>query len=232
MTDFPDWQQAAAANAGNQFTSFTQTLTPGDHPGTITPVASWSSLTLRVNATAGAAKVSVRHYADLAGTELVDTDTWTCNATAPLTVRVPLRAHYAQLDINVTSAVDLQSDTYAIYSTYPADRISFPIGAQQVFIPQTTLAIGATVAYDMPAIASGTAYWSYVPYDTSGNINVYLQIVDELDNFLTIITDRGTPTTIDNALIAVPDALVQIVVSNNDAAATHDYAFSLMIPPQ
>lgn len=232
VTDYPDWQAAPATSAANQFTNFSQDLTPGTHAGTVTPVSSWSSLTLRVNTTAGAAKVSVKHYADQAGTELVDTDTWTCKTTAPLTVRVPLRARYVQLSIDVTSAVNFQADTYAVYSTYPADRISFPVGAQQKFVPQTPLAASATVAYDMPAIAAGRAYWSYVPYDTNGQITVYLQTVDELDHFLTIITDRGTPTVIDNAVIEVPDALVQIVVSNNDGVNSHDYAFSLMIPPQ
>lgn len=232
MTDYPDWQASPSTQSGNVFPSFTQTLTPGNHPGVITPVISWASLSLIIKATTGAAKVSVTHYADLAGTNVIGTDTWSVNSTAPLTVRVPLRGSYAQLSVNVTSAGNFTATTWGTYQTAAADRISFPVGAQQVFIPFTAAPVNSTTTYTMPAISAGRAMWSFVPQDSTGKLQVYLQTVDELANFLGIFSDRGNPVSIDNAVLEVPDALIQIVVVNQDLAATHSYALSLMVPPQ
>ena len=232
MTDFPDWQPAPASQSASAFTAFTQDLAPGTHAGAITPVHSYQSLNLVITATAGAAKVTVTHWADAAGVNQVGADTWPLNTAAPLTVRVPLRGPCAQVTIDVTSSGNLSASTWGTYQTAAAARISYPVRSQALFQPQTTLAASATTAYTMPAVCAGLATWSYVPYDTAGMISAYLQTVDELGNFLAIFTDRGSPTVIDNALIVVPDGLIQVVVSNNDAAASHDFAFALTVPPQ
>lgn len=232
MTDYPDWQASPSTQSPNVFPAFTQVLTPGAHPTAVIPVISYASLSLIIKASAGACKVSVTHYADPAGTNVIGTDTWNCNATAPLTVRVPLRGPYIKLTINVTSAGNLTATTWGVLQTAAADRISFPVASQQVFVPFTAAPINSTTTYTMPAIAAGRATWSFVPQDTTGKLNVYLQTVDELAGFIAIFSDRGNPTVIDNAVIEVPDALIQIIVVNQDLAATHSYALSLMIPPQ
>lgn len=232
MTDYPDWQASASTQSGNVFPAFSQVLAPGAHPGVITPVFSWESLAMTVVPSAGAAKVSVSHYADLAGTQLVGADTWTVNATTSLTVRVPLRGPYAQLSVTVTSAGNLTAKTWGAYQTPAADRISFPVAGQIIFEADHVLPASTSKTYVFPQICAGSANWSFVPFDTTGKLNPFVQIVDELGTVIARVSDRGNPVTIDNALLQVPDSIVQVVVTNEDGAATHEYGFSLIVPPQ
>lgn len=232
MTDYPDWQVAASTQSGNAFAALTQTLAPGSHPGAVTAVYSWSSLNMVVVPSAGACKVTVSHWADLAGTQLIGSDSWNVSVATPLTVRVPLRGPYAQLTLNVTSAGSLTAETWGVFQTYPADRISFPIAGKQIFEPFRTLTPSATFTYTMPAMVAGAANWSFVPFDNAGKLNPFVQIVDELGNVLARVSDRGNPVAIDDSILQLPDQIVQVVVTNEDAAASHTYGFSLIVPPQ
>lgn len=231
MTDYPDWQVSASTQSGNVFPSFTQTLPAGSHPTAITAVYSWESLAMTVIPSAGAAKVSVSHYADLVGTMLIGKDTWDVNASTSLTVRVPLRGPYAQLTINVTSAGSLTAETWGVYQTQAADRISFPVAGQIIFEADNTLAASGTKTYTMPQICAGAANWSYVPFDNSGALGIYVQAVDELGNIIARVSDRDNPVAIDNALIEIPDLIIQVVVANSSAVTAHSYGFSLIVPP-
>lgn len=232
MTDYPDWQTAASTQSGNVFTSFAQTLTPGNHAGPVTPVYSWSSLNLEVIPTAGACKVTVTHWADAAGTQKIGSDTWDCNASTILTVRVPLRGPYAQLSLNVTSAGNLTASTWGVFQTYQADRVSFPIGGQIIFEATNTLAASASKTYTMQQYCAGRANWCFIPFDNSGMLGTYVQAVDELGNIICRISSMGNPTGIDQLVIECPDAIIQVIVQNTDGAAAHSYGFSFIVPPQ
>lgn len=229
VTDFPDWQAAAATQSPNQFPTFIQTLAPGLHPGGIVPVYSWSSLNLICVASAGAAKAIVTHWADLAGTQQVGADQWGFTTTTALAARVPLRGPFCQLSINVTSAGNLTAETWAAFLTADVTRISFPVGNQQV-TDSRTLTPGQVVKFNVPIIASGPATWSYNPFDTSGKLAVAINSVDELGNLITIVSNRGNPAGLDNAVIYVPDQIIQVQVTNTDGAANHGYGLTLTVP--
>lgn len=232
MTDYPDWQVSAATQSGNAFAAFTQVLTPGNHPGAVTPVFSWSSLNMVIVPTAGAGKVTVTHYADAAGTQQIGSDTWNVSTATALTVRVPLRGPYAQLSVNVTSAGNLTAKTWGVYQTFQADRVSFPIGGQFIFDPTHTLAAGTSKTYTMQWVAGGHAFIAWVPFDNTGQLDIWVQAVDELGNILSRAIDLGNPTLVTWASLYVPDAILQVVVQNGDAVNPHSYGFSFTVPPQ
>lgn len=232
MSDYPDWQTAASTQSGNVFASFTTTLAPGNHPGAVTPVFSWASLNMIVVPTAGACKVTVNHYADQAGTQLIGSDTWDTNTTTSLTLRVPLRGPYVQLSINVTSGGNLTAETWGTFQTQPADRVSFPISGQLVFEASNTLAASTSKTYVVPRMAAGRSNWSFVPFDNAAALNPYIQAVDELGTLICRIADRGNPATVDNALLELPDQILQVVVTNESGTAAHSYGFCLAIAPQ
>jgi phosphoheptose isomerase len=232
MTDYPDWQVSASTQSGNVFAAFSQVLTPGNHPSAVTAVYSWESLAMTVVPSAGAAKVSVSHYADLAGTLLIGTDTWGVNATTSLTVRVPLRGPYAKLSINVTSAGNLTANTWGVFQTQAADRISFPAAGQILFDATNTLAALASKTYVLPQIAAGRTNWCFVPFDATGMLGIYVQAVDELGNIIVRVSSMGNPTGIVQLVIEVPDQILQVIVQNTDAGGPHSYGFSLVVPPQ
>lgn len=232
MTDYPDWQAAASTQSGNVFAAFSQTLAPGNHLGVITPVFSWASLNMIVVPTAGAAKITVSHFADQAATQPIGADTWDTSVTTSLTVRVPLRGPYVRVDINVTSPGALTAETWGTFQTQPADRVSFPISGQLVFEASTTLAANASKTYTVPRMAAGRSNWSFVPFDNAGALNPYIQAVDELGNLICRIADRGNPAGVDNALLELPDQILQVVVTNESGTASHSYGFCLAIAPQ
>lgn len=232
MSDYPDWQTAASTQSGNVFAAFTQTLAPGNHQGVITPVYSWASLNMIVVPTAGAAKVTVSHFADQAGTQPIGSDTWDTNTATSLTVRVPLRGPYVRVDINVTSAGNLTAETWGTFQTQPADRVSFPISGQLVFEASNTLAASASKTYVVPRMAAGRSNWSFVPFDNAGALNPYIQAVDELGTLICRIADRANPTVNDNAILELPDQILQVVVVNESSTAAHSYGFCLAIAPQ
>lgn len=232
MTDFPDWQQFPNAQGGNIFPAFTQTLTPGAHSTALIPATNWSSVIIIVEPSAGAAQVQIGHYADAAGTQEIDSDTWPVNATTRLVVRTPLRGPYVRLTITVTSPGDLQVENWANFLSASSDRISFPVSTQNLSDFSHALAANATKTYSVGEISAGQALFYLKPYDTSGKLSVSIHAVDELGNSGQLIADFGKPTAIVQQLIMVPDLIVTVAIGNTDAAAAHTYDFSLTIPPQ
>lgn len=232
MTDFPDWQQFPNAQGGNVFPAFTQTLTPGVHSTALIPATNWSSVTLVVEPSAGAAQVQIGHYADLAGTMEIDSDTWPVNATTRLVVRTPLRGPYVKLTITVTSAGNLTASTWASFLSSSSDRISFPVSTQNLSDFAHSLAANGTKTYSVGEISAGHALFYFKPYDTTGKLEVSIHAVDELGNSGQLIADFGQPTGIVQQLIMVPDNIVTVEVDNKDATTAHSYDFSLTIPPQ
>lgn len=232
MTDFPDWQQYPNAQSANIFESFTQTLTPGVHSTPLIPATNWSSVTLVVDPSAGAAQVQIGHFADLAGTMEIDSDTWPVNATTRLVVRTPLRGPYVRLTITVTSPGNLTAGTWANFLSASSDRISFPVSTQNLSDFDHSLAADGTATYSVGEISAGMALFYFKPYDTSGKLEVSVHAVDELGNSGQLIADFGQPTAIVQQLITVPDNIVTVEIDNTDAATAHSYDFSLTIPPQ
>ena len=232
MTDFPDWQQFPNAQSDNLFPGFTQTLTPGVHQGVMLPALSWSSIMLMANPTAGAAQITLGHYADQAGTMEIDSDTWPVNTTTRLVVRSPLRGKYIRIDYNVTSGVSLQTENWANFLSASSDHISFPVSTQNLSDFAHVLAASGTKTYSVGEISAGQALFYFKPYDTTGKLEVSIHAVDELGNPGQLIAEFGQPTGIVQQLIMVPDNIVTVEVDNKDGAATHTYDFSLTIPPQ
>lgn len=232
MTDFPDWQQFPNAQSDNVFPAYSQNLAPGVHLGTMLTALSWSSLMLIVSPIAGACQVTVNHFADAAGTLNIDSDTWGANATTTLIVRTPLRGKFVRIDINVTSGVNCNTETWANFLSQASDRISFPVSNQNLSDFDRVLAANGDVTYQVGEIAAGMAYFYLKPYDATGKLAVVIHAVDELGNPGQLIADFGKPTAIVDRLIVVPDVIIEVEIQNTDATAAHTYDFSLTIPPQ
>lgn len=232
MTDYPDFQNFPNAQSDNVFASFAQTLTPGVHIGAMLPALSWSSLMVIVSPTAGACQVTVNHFADLAGTQQIDSDTWPANINTSVIVRTPLRGKYVRIDINVTSAGNLTTESWANFLSASSDRISFPVSNQNLSDFAHALAANGDITYQVGEIAAGTALFYFKPYDATGKLAVVLHAVDELGNPGQLIADFGKPTAIVQQLITVPDVIIEAEIQNTDTTTAHTYDFSLTIPPQ
>ena len=232
MTDFPDWQSFPNAQSDNLFTTFNQTLAPGTYPTGVLPALSWSSVMIAVGASAGAGQIQLNHYADAAATMQIDSDNWPFNATTALRVRSPLRGKFIRIDIIVTSPGDLTGEFWANFLSASSDRISFPVGQQNLSDFDRVLAASGTATYDIGEIVGGQAFFYVKPYDATGKLAVAMFVVDENGNPGQLICDFGTPTAILRQQLAVPDKIIRVEVDNNDAAASHTYDFALTIPPQ
>lgn len=231
MTDYPDWQSFPTAQSANIFPAFSQTLTPGTHSTPVVAAANWSSLAVIVKPSAGAGQLQVNHYADAAGTQIIDSNKWPINTTTYLDVRTPLRGLYANLQLFVTSPGNLTATTWANFLSASSERISFPAGQQNVSDFNHSLAAGATMNYSPGVIAAGQAEFYIKPYDALSKLNVALLTADELGNNGQLVADFGTPAAIVRELITVPDLILRLSITNTDGANPHSYDFSLTIPP-
>lgn len=232
MTDFPDWQAFPNAQSDNLFGAFSQNLTPGTHKTSVLPALSWSSVIIIASASAGAGQIQLNHFADLAATQQIDSDTWPFNAATSLRVRSPLRGKFVRIDINVTSAVNLQVQSWANFLSASSDRISFPVSAQNISDFDHVLPASASATYNIGAIVGGQAFFYVKPYDATGKLAVAMFVVDELGNPGQLIADFGNPTAIIRQQLAIPDKIIRVEVDNSDGAASHTYDFSLTVPPQ
>ena len=232
MSDSPDWQSFPNAQSNNIFAAFAQTLTPGVHQGVIQPATSWSSLTITVSASAGAAQVTVNHYVDAAGTQQIDSDTWPVNVSCQLRVRTPLRGRYVRIDVNVTSPGNLTAQTWANFLSVSSDRISFPVSQQNASDFNHSLVANGTALYTLGSICAGQALFYIRPRDTTAKLQAQIHAVDELGNPGELIAYFGLPAAPVQQLIVVPDLILQVEIDNTDGAAPHAYDFSLTIPPQ
>jgi len=232
MTDYPDWQSFPSAQSDNIATVLDPPLAPGLHSTPVVPVTSWSSVTLIAQPTAGAGVVKINHFADAAATQLVGSDSWPINVAAHLAVRTPLRGKFIRIDVNVTSAVDMDCLFWASLMSAASDRISFPVGHQGSSDFTHALAANATATYNNGAIVGGNAFFYFKPYDTTGKLYVYIATINELGVKTGACADFATPTDTIREQIYVPDQITQVWVVNTDAAAAHTYDFNLVIPPQ
>lgn len=232
MTDFPDWQSFPNAQSGNLFSPFNATLPPGTYDSGLIPAQSWSSVMIAVSASAGAGVITITHYADPLATQLIDSDSWPVNATTALRVRTPLRGTYINLNITVTSAGNMTANFWANFLSASSDRISFPVGSQNISDFNKTLAALASVTYDIGEIVGGQAFFYIKPYDATGKLAVAMFVVSEIGVSGQLIADFGNPTAIIRQQLAIPDKIVRVQVSNTDGAASHTFDFSLTVPPQ
>lgn len=232
MTDYPDWQTYPTAQGTNLFPAYSQTLTPGAHTTGVIPISSWSSMTVIVHPSAGAAQVQVVHHAAANGTEPVDSSTWPVNASTKLIARTPLRALYVEIIITVTSAGNLTAVTWATPQAASSDRISFPVEQLNVSAFGLTVPASTTLTASVGAIVAGEALFYVHPYDTTGKLDVVIHAVSELGVSGQLIADFGAPTALLQQLITVPDLITTVSIANTDAAAAHTCDFSLTVPPQ
>lgn len=231
MTDYPDWQTFPNAQSDNLFASFTATIAPGTVSTAVLPALSWSSIMIAVSASAGAGQIQLNHFADAAATQQIDSDNWPFNAGTALRVRSPLRGKFVRIDIIVTSAGDLTGQFWANFLSASSDRISFPVGSQNLSDFDRTLAAGGSATYDIGEIVGGQAFFYIKPYDTAAGLQVVMFVVDENGNPGQLICDFGKPTAIVRQQLAVPDQIVRVEIDNVGSAA-HSYDFSLTVPPQ
>lgn len=232
MTDYPDWQTFPNAQSDNLFSAFAQTLVPGTHSTAVIPALSWSSVMVVAGASAGAGQIQLNHFADAAATQQIDSDNWPFNASTQLRVRSPLRGKFVRIDIIVTSAGNLTGEFWSNFLSSSSDRISFPVGEQNLSDFDRTLAAGASATYDIGEIVGGQAFFYIKPYDATAELAVYMIVVDENGNPGQLICDFGNPTAIVRQQLAIPDKIVRVEVDNQDSAASHTYDFSLTVPPQ
>lgn len=232
MTDYPDWQSYPNAQSDNLFDNFAQTLAPGTHSTKVLPALSWSSITIIAGASAGAGQIQLNYFADAAATQQIDSDNWPFNASTELRVRSPLRGKYVRIDIIVTSAGDLTGQFWANFLSASSERISFPVGSQNLSDFDRVLAASAIETYNLGAIVGGQAFFYIHPYDATGKLAVSMFVVDENGNSGQLICDFGSPTAIVRQQLAIPDKIVRVEIDNNDGTATHAYDFSLTVPPQ
>ena len=232
MTDYPDWQAFPNAQSDNLFSAYNLTLAPGTHSTAVLPALSWSSIMIAASASAGAAQIQLNHYADAAATQQIDSDNWPFNVNTALRVRSPLRGKYVRLDIIVTSAVNMVGEFWANFLSASSERISFPVGQQNLSDFSRVLAASGKATYDIGEIVGGNAFFYIKPYDATGKLSVAMFVVDELGNSGQLICDFGNPTAILRQQLSIPDKIVRVEVDNTDGAATHTYDFSLTVPPQ
>lgn len=230
--DYPDWQSFPNAQSANVFPAFTQTLAPGLHSTAVLPAANWSSIVIIASPSAGAGQVQINYFADAAGTQQIDADSWPVNASTRLVVRTPLRGPFIRLDITVTSAGNMTLESWANFLSASSERISFPVSQQNISDFGVTLAHSTSNFYEIGEISAGLALFYLKPYDNSGKLAAQIHAVDENGNPGQLIADFGTPTATVQQLIVVPDLLLQVEIDNTDTTTSHKYDVSLTIPPQ
>lgn len=232
VSDYPDWQASPVSQSANQFPFGASNLPPGNHPFGIVPASNWRSLSVIVTPLAGAGILTVSHFADAGGAALLGADAWRVNVQTTLVVRTPLRGPFMNLGLNVTSAGNLSAVVWAVLQSGDSDRITFPVGSQSANAFNRTLAPSAVDTFVLQRICAGNATWHFNPRDATGKLQPVIRTLDELGGQRYILSTRGGPVAPETQEIMIPDEIVQVQVTNTDAAASHAYDFSLTVPPQ
>lgn len=233
ITGHPDFQAIVQASSGNLFGAFTTAFPVGVTNGPVIPVANWASLFFAIGPITGAGKIIVNHYADQAGAHLIGSDSWPANTSFNPVVSSPLRGQFVQLSFNNTSGAPMTCSTYATLQSVAQDRISFPIGTQQVFIRNRVIPASGTDHYFMFRPCCGRAFYMLTDQGAGGFLFTNIDVVDELGNLLSRFYEPGLASPRINTLLEVPDTgQVRVEIDNSDAANPHTYDMSLIVPNQ
>lgn len=232
MTDFPDWQQFPSAVGANLWPVPDATLPPGTYSTGIVPATSFSSLSIVMTASAGAATITVNHWMDAGGTLTAESDMFRVRVGAALVVRTPVRAAFVEVIITVTSPGDMTGTFWTALLASSSDRVSFPVPGQQAGVENTVLAAGATDQWRMPAINSGAATLTFAPGNTLAKLSVEVYTEDENGNVMYHVMFPVSPSGTITQSLMLPGEVTVAQVVNTDASTAHSYGVSLICPPQ
>ncbi len=228
----PDYQNFAITKSDNLFSSFTTVIPPGTVNTAIIPVTSWSSLALNMRCSTGQAKITVTHFADLAGTLIIGSDTWFLRTTCKLNVITPLRGPFVQITTQVTGGVNLTVLQFCAFLSAPAQRISFPVGFQSAGVNVRALPASSSDFWNLPTICAGNASLIFAPSDALAKLHVRVGAFDETGTLLFYVADFGFPAALINQSLQIPDVTIALEIDNIDAGGPHSYGSTLMVPPQ
>ncbi len=229
---YPDYQGFPNAATPNLFPSFMQVVPPGPLDTPVIAVANWQSILVSADASAGYGGINISHYADAAGTQLIGIDGWPISMQISLKVQSPLRGAFVKLTTTALSPGPMTCTTFAALQATPADRITFPVGYQHVQATGRVIPASVTDTYVVSHILAGRAAFMFNPHDNAAQLFPSLRIIEASGALDEYIYRPPPPAAQIYQLLEVPDNALEVFVVNNDAAGSHTYDMSLVIPPQ
>lgn len=226
-TGHPDFQGYSSWRSANQFPQFNTAFPPGNTPGQVAPVFNFAAVMLRIVPSSGFGKVTVSWFLDQAATLGVAADSWPVTAATGLFVVQPAEASFVRVDMNNTSGVTLNAQTYLAGINAAVNRPSYPItddiaGGFNIAIPANGfqkfyrgwINKGSGKLHLRPGDAAGMLNYQVVTEDQSGAAQAELAIA----NGITTVTDLTFPW---------PDTIVSLHVTNIDAANPHSFNYGM-----
>ena len=229
MPGYPDYRAYPQWRTDNLFPAFSQVLTPGAHPVGPIPMVGNQAVQVRAKVTAGYGTVTIAWFLDSAMTQSVGADPFDVNTETTLAAILPVKGPYLKLNINVTSGVNMNVQTYAAGINNASGRIYYPLGRQLIYQAVKSLAASGVDRFPLPFICKGIVCVSFTPSDALGLLRLETWQDDASGAAVKRVADLGAPVALANMQAAVVDSIFSLRITNLDAGAAHSYAMSMAL---
>lgn len=224
----PDFQKLTQRRGDNIFNDVNHTYTPGAHASPTVGMTYWDAIYIRATNSTDVGYVQVDWYADVALTIVLDTSYYYFDNFTDCAVVIPARGNFVVVTINNTSGVNITLDRFAAPQQNSPQRLFFPTINNFIMQSNKTLLASAIKTWTLPWIEPGLAYFMFHEHDNAAQISVDIVAIPAPSFVSSFVRGHRTEPAIISETIGLPNAAIVVELTNNDAAASHDYDVALV----
>jgi hypothetical protein len=223
ITGAPDFQAYAQWRQLSLLAGYSQVLPAGHTRSGAQLVSSWRGVQVRVVPSVGFCAVTVSWFDDAAETSPVGADSWNVGVGQVLSVVVPAKGHYCDLDINNVSGGAMTAATALMPVNGVTDRLAYPVGSNFLAFSGRSVPASTTQLVPLPLIQAGPATLNWSFGDVNGFIALAVVRLTPSGGLGDVLADLGsaTVTTPFTQQVSLTDDSCGLRLVNSDAAGAH-----------
>lgn len=224
----PDFQKPVQSRTGNLFAAASQTLPTGTTYTGVLAFQSWPAVMLRVQPSQGDGTVTLWFYGDSGKTEFIGAYSWDVNGNVGLFVVVPSLGPYMEVGIDVKSVTSIVADTWLCGTIDSPGRIYYPNTQNGLYAYDASVAASSSDDYYPGWIQKGLAWLIFDPGSNGPSLSFEMDALSAGNAILYNVIKYYEVSGLQQVLLAVPDQIIRIRVTNLTTTGPLTYSFALV----
>lgn len=169
------------------------------------------------------ATCTISYFADATLADLLGTYTWIIAPTGGLAAIVPTLGPYVQITVSTVSAVANNTAIQLTPMTAPCASVRYLAVGNDAVALNVSIAASGNAVITTPFVAEGPGYWYFNPRDNAAKLNAVMWDLSENGSRVSQLDQvQGAVAATNRPLMGAP-RLLQLQVTNTDAAAAHSF---------
>lgn len=171
-------------------------------------------------------------YADTAGTEEIQVDSYPMAADTALEVIIPARGNAVDVFFDVQSVGAATLSLTMLPTNIAPTHTTFLTGPNYVSDLNVSVAHSVAHTVNVVPIVGGPAYLCFVPHDSAAKLTLDIFGLDNDGTKLVRVGNYNLPAVTVQQELIVPPLPLQYIVTNTDTVSAHVYDLGIMLRTQ